>query len=112
MSANVPGGRRQLLGALQAQRRAIFQERLGVYRGVVLERLMLRHGVADDLVIHVGNVHHMVELEAIGSQRPAQDVDKGECAKVADMCEIVHGRPAGVHADSVVAGRPKLLHLL
>ena len=68
--------------------------------------------LTDDLVIHVGDVHHMVEAESVGSQPSAQQVDKREGAEVADVGEIVDCRAAGVHADGIVVCGAKLLHLL
>ena len=58
---DVFGGRRYVLGRFQAQQRAIVAEGLLVVRGVLVERLVARHGVADDLVVHVGDVHDVVE---------------------------------------------------
>ena len=64
---DVFGGRRQPLRPLQAQRGAIFQKGVGIDLRVFVERLVLGHGVANDLVVHVGDIHHVVQLEAIGA---------------------------------------------
>ena len=96
----------QALGPLQAQRAAQSSRKaLRVDGGVFLERFVLGHGVADDLVVHVGDVHDVVEAEAAGAQPVAQDVDESEGAEVADVGEIVDRGAAGVHADGVVARR-------
>ena len=64
---------------------------------------MLGRGVADDLVVHVGDVHHVIELESIGAEALAEEIDEGEGAEIADVCEVVDGGAAGVHADGIVA---------
>src|SRR5579872_827331 len=71
---------------------------------------MLTGGVADDLVIHVRNIHHVVELEAALAQKAAQDVHGDKGAEVADVAVVIHCRPARVHADGVVHSGSKLLH--
>src|ERR1019366_8727619 len=107
-----PGARPQPFRPLQAQRGAIFQEGVRIDLRILGERLVRRHGVADDLVVHVGDVHHVVQLEAVGAQTLAQQVHEREGAEVADVGKIVHRGSAGVHADGVVARRCKFLHLL
>ena len=109
---DVLGGGDQALGALQPQRGAVLQERLGIDAGVFRQRLVLGHGIADDLVVHVGDVHDVVEAESAGAQPFAQDVEEGEGAEVADMGVIVDRGAAGIHADGVVARRRELLHPL
>jgi hypothetical protein len=68
--------------------------------------------VTDDLVVHVGDVHDVIELEAAGAQPFAQDVQKGEGAEITDVGVIVDGGAAGVHADDVVARGREFLDLL
>ena len=102
----------QALGALQPQRGAVLQERLGIDAGVFPQRLVLGHGIADDLVVHVRDVHDVVEAESAGAQPFAQEVEERERAEVADMGVIVNRGAAGIHADGVVARRRKLLHPL
>ncbi len=95
----------QVLGALQPQRGAVLQKSLGIDVGVFSQRLVLGHGIADDLVVHVGNVHDVVEAESAGAQPFAQDVEEREGPEVADMGVIVDRGAAGIHADGVVARR-------
>ena len=78
------GGGRQAFGALQAQGGAVFEEGLRIDGGVFVERFVLGDGVADDLVVHVGDVHDVVEAESAGAQPLAQNVHEGERAEVAD----------------------------
>src|SRR5436305_12996463 len=69
-----------------------------------MDRLVLARGVADDFVIHVGDVHHVLELMAALPQEPAQNVYRDKGAEIADMAVVVDGEPACIHADCVVHG--------
>ena len=68
---DVLGGRRQPLRPLQTQRlRSPRETPSCIWPCTPSMRLVLRHRVADDLVVHVGDVHDVVELEAAArSQR-------------------------------------------
>ena len=55
--------------------------------------------VADDLVVHVGDVHDPRHAQALEEQHAAQQVGKDEGAEVAHVGGGVDGRAAGVHAD-------------
>ena len=48
-------------------------------------RLVLGRGVANDLVVHVGDVHHVVHLIAAAQQPAAQNVLESEGPQVADV---------------------------
>ena len=110
--ADVLGGGSDLLGALQAQRRTVVQEGLGVDRGVFVEAFMLGGGVADDFIVHVGDVHDVVKPESAGAEPPAQDIEESERPEIADVGVGVDGGAAGVHADGVVPLGRKGLDLL
>ena len=81
-------------------------------RGVLVDGLVRGGGVADDLVLDVGDVHHVVELEAARREPAAQDVLKSEGPQVADVDVVVDRRPAGVHAHHVAVQRGEGLHFL
>ena len=68
-------------------------------------------GVANDLVVHVGNVHHVAHLHAGQLQKAAQHVDLQESAKVADVAVVVDCRPAGVHAQRLAVRRDEFVQL-
>ena len=110
--ADVVGGFYQMFGHLEAQRGAILQERLRVYGGVFAQGLFFGRRVADDFVIHVGDVHHVIQAVTAGSQPPPQNVDEGEGAEVANVGVAVDGGTAGVQAHRVIARRVKLLDAL
>lgn len=56
-----------------------------------------RAGVADDFVVHVGQVHDVEQFIAAPFQMPPQDVHEDERAEVADVGEVIDRRPTGVH---------------
>src|SRR5262249_40580976 len=57
----------------------------------------------DDLVVDVGVVAHVTNVEAFVTEVPHDDVERGEGARVADVHEAVDGRPA--HVDANLPGR-------
>lgn len=73
---------------------------------------MLRGGVADDFVVDIGNVHHMIEGETTEAKPPPEKVDESERTKIANVCVIVNRGSAGVHADNVSPFGMKLFDLL
>ncbi len=90
----------------------VFEERLGVLGGVLGQRLALGRRVANDLVVHVGDVHDVVHLVAAIDQPAAQNVLESEGPQVADVGVIVDRGAAGVHAHGIAFERLKRLHLL
>ena len=56
-------------------------------------------GVADDLVVDVGDVHDVTDGDAGEFERSAEDVDVEEGAEVADVAVVVDGGAAGVQAQ-------------
>ena len=61
--------------------------------------IALARRVADDLVVHVGDVHHPGDREALPGEVAAQQVGEEEAAEVADVRGRIDGRAAAVHAD-------------
>ena len=101
-----------LFGLFQAERAHVFEERLFILFRVLMDRLVLARRVADDLVIHVGNVHHVLQLITALPQEPAQDIHGHEGAEVADMAVVIDGEAAGIHADCVVLRGRKFFDLI
>ena len=58
-------------------------------------------GVADDLVVDVGDVHDVVDGEAVQREDAAQHVDVQKGAEVADVAVVVDGGAAAVQAQGV-----------
>ena len=100
------GGAGQVLGALDGERVHVLEEGLLEAGGVLLDGLAGERGVADDLVVDVGDVHDVLDLHAELAQEAAEDVDVEEGAEVADVAVVVDGGAAGVHAQgAAVDGR-------
>ena len=63
-----------------------------------------RRSVADDLVVHVGNVHYMENLDARQLEKTPQHVHLEKSAEVADVAVVINGRAAGVHTQRLAVG--------
>ncbi len=57
---NVFGGADDALRLFQPQQARVLKEGFGIDRRVVADGLFLRAGVADDLVVHIGDIHDVV----------------------------------------------------
>src|SRR5208283_2650724 len=82
-----------------AERAAIGVESLNVLFRVIAYGDARGGGIGDDAVVHVGQVHHVGQLEAAEFQEAPQDVLENEGAEIADVRVVVHRGAAGVHAD-------------
>ena len=67
---------------------------------------LLGFGLADDLVVDVGDVADEADREAAGAQVARDDVERDHHARVADVAEVVDRDAAAVHAD--LAGHERL----
>ena len=90
-------------GLLDADHGGIFEKCLLILRGVLLHADAVAGGVADDLVVDVGDVHDVAHGVSTLPEKSAQQVDGDEGAEVADVSVVVDGGAAGVHADFAVA---------
>ena len=97
MSVDVLGGPRQDVRRGDAQPREVLEERGRVARGQLGDGDALRGGVADDLVVDVGDVHDPRHRVALPVEVAAHEVGEHEAPEVAHVGGRVHGRPAGVH---------------
>ena len=95
-------------GAFAAQDVQILEKCLFILRGVLLDGEAGGGGVANDLVVDVGDVHHMAERHAFALEEAAQHIDLQERPEVADVSVVVDGRPASVHAQRLAIGWLKL----
>ena len=107
---NVLGGAHQFFRTLNIQRTHVFKKRFFVFARVLLDCLFVTRRIADDLVIHVSNIHDVLKLEAALAQKTTQDIDCDKRTEVADMAVVIDGRAAGIHANGIVRGRGKLFH--
>ena len=80
----------------------VFKKGLRVFRGVLLHGDAVAGGVADDLVVHVGDVHDVADVVSGLAEKAVEQIDGDEGAEIADVAVVVNGGPAGIHADAVV----------
>ena len=97
-------------GAFNAELVEILKKRGFVSRGEFPQRQIFRSGIADGLVVHIGEVHNLRDFGAVVFERAFEDVLKQISAEIADVREIVDGRSAGVHADIGAVDRFELLN--
>ena len=102
----VGGARQNRL--LDIQRGAVFEKGLFILGGVLLDAKPCLRGVADDLVVHVGDVHDVAHAEPALQQEAAQNIDGNKGAEVADVAVVIDRGPAGIHANFVALQGMKL----
>ena len=97
-------GAGETVGRLDAEHAQILEER-------VLERLRelgQRHpfieGSPDGLVVHIGEVHHTLHMEAPVFEVPLEEILEDVGAEVPDVGVVVNRRPAGVDLDRFPTG--------
>src|SRR5262245_5468471 len=86
-------------GDFQIQRPAILEKGLFKSGGILPHAKMIASGVADDLVVHVRDIHHVIELVAAAAQEASQNVNRDEGAEVPDVSVVIDSRAAGVHSN-------------
>ena len=59
---------------------------------------------ADDLVLHIGDVHDVFHGEALELQVAPDQIRKDKRPEVTDVREVVNGRAAAIHADGFSDG--------
>ena len=102
---DVFGGVRHDDGREAAEGVEVFEEGALVARGVVGDGDALRGGVADDLVVDVGDVHDVLDLDALLLKKAAEQIDMDEGAEVADVAVVVDGGAAGVEGEGLAVRR-------
>ena len=90
----------------------IFEERLLVDFGILAQPFALLQRAANDLVLDVGDVHHVIELKASVAQPAPKNVLECECSQIPDMDVVIDRWAAGIHADVSAVGGLKHLDLL
>ncbi len=108
---NVGGGAAEHLRPLHGEALEIVQKGLLEARGVVGDGDAGGSGVADDLVIDVGDVHDVADRNAEQVQRAAEKIDLEEGAEVADVSVVVNSGAAGVHAQHGSVGGKQFIQL-
>src|ERR1700733_4132748 len=96
---NAAGGVRDVLRVLDRKRVEVFVEGLLVFLCVLRDGEAGRRCIADDLVVDVGDVHHMIDGDSLLADKAAQYIDMEKGAKVADVAVVIDRRAAAVHAQ-------------
>ena len=83
---------------------------------LILGRVLLNRdsglcGVANNLVVNVGNVHDVVKFVSALAQVTAQDVHRDKGAKISDVPVVINRGPARIHANLVALQRAELFDL-
>ena len=104
---DVVGRRRIDFGRFDIEGFEILKKGLLVFRGEIAQRNPGRPGIADGLVVHIGQVHDLADPVTEKLERAAQQVLEHIGAEVADMRIVVDGGTAGVHADFAGPDRMK-----
>ena len=67
-------------------------------------------GIADGLVVDVGQVHDVPDAHPVELDHPAQNILERVRAEIPDVRKVVYRRPAGVETNGVVGDGFKFLH--
>ena len=99
------GGAGDDLGLLDGEGVEVLEEGFFEAGGVFADGHPGSGGVADDLVVDVGDVHDVPGDDSLQPEEAAEDVDLEEGPEVADVAVVINRRPAGVHAEGLAVGR-------
>jgi hypothetical protein len=91
-------------GDFDVQGFGVVEEGLAINRGEFLQRQVFFARAADGLVVDVGELHDVVDVEAEMAQGAAEEIDRDVGAEIADVAVIIDGRAADVEADRLPAG--------
>src|ERR1035441_8680983 len=105
------GSARDLGWALDAQGADILKERIDILGRILADRDPGRRRVADDLVVHVRDVHDVLDFHATEPEKPPQHIDLQKGAEIADVAVVVNRRTAGVHAQGLPVQRNKRVYM-
>src|SRR5262249_27781659 len=73
---------------LDSDHRSVFQEGFLVLCSVLLDRHAFAGGIADDLVVYVGDVHDVTDCVSALAEETAKEIDRDKCAEVADVAVV------------------------
>ena len=104
------GGAGNDLRLLDGEGVEVFEEGLFEAGSVLADGYPGSRGVADDLVVDVGDVHDVAGGDSLQPEEAAEHVDLEEGPEVADVAVVVDGRSAGVHAERLTVGGREFLN--
>src|SRR5687768_17336648 len=105
------GGAREMMRAEAAERLQIFKESLFERRHKFPQGRAGFADALDDLVLDVGDVHHVSHLVTTELEITPDEIGEDKGAEIADMPEVINRRPAAIHPDflAIRIQRHKLL---
>src|SRR5206468_5672789 len=92
------------LGVLNPKKFSIAIEDLGDRLGRLFNVYPALGGRLDDLVVDIGEVHHLINLPAAQSDDAPQQIAKKECAEVTEVRRPINRRAAGIKANGFAIG--------
>ena len=101
---DVIGGPGIVLRRLDAERLQVFEEGLGVAFREVAQRLPGGKRATDRLVVHVGQIHHLLDPPAQKSKTSPKQVFPDKRSQIADVNAVVDRGPARI--EPRLAGNP------
>ena len=91
---------RRLMRQQASKRLKILKKRLFKAAGIFSQgRLVVAHSF-DDLILDIGDIHHMPDGPSFELDVSARQVGEDKCAEVADMGKIMHGWTAAIKSDA------------
>src|SRR5262252_9431874 len=89
----------------------ILPKRRYVFRGVIIERLVVFLGLGNDAIINISEVHHLHHPVALEFQITANDVDGNRGTKISNVAIVPYRRAAVIHSDFAVVERTEFFQL-
>ena len=86
------------VGLFDVQRSEIFIKGIDKRLGVDAQRYPFFTARADRLVIHIGQIHHMIDVKTGKLEKPPQQILKHVTAQIADVGIVVNRWAASIHA--------------
>ncbi len=84
---------------LDAQRLAIHKKCLDKFFCVLANAQAGRGRVGDDAIVHISQVHYVLQAESLAAQEAAQNVLEHERPEIPDVREVVDRGATCIHAD-------------
>ena len=92
------------LQVLDVERVEVLEEGIFKARGVLLDRQAGLGRVGDDLVVDVGDVHDVADVDSLLLEESAENIDLEEGAEISNMAVVVDGTQAYMPKVIVPAG--------
>src|SRR5579859_3415464 len=105
------GGPDHMFRLLDAQHPLIGKEGLNILGRVVAYLELRVRRLRDNAIVYIREIGNLNDLEASRTEKTSQDILEDESPKIANMGEVVDGRPARIHPHLARMQRYKWLVL-